>query len=357
MSSIASSPETWSDPAHSPHCSQIYLNHPRLDFAIDPPFCRILDDSHPHRPYQRRIGAVKSTLHWGQRKLLLSEIEFLTILGCKALIDSTIVYAGAAPGTHISFLSALFPSARFILVDPAPFTVRASDKIQIINDLFTDALASSLSLAHQNIYFISDIRTADPFVDSPSASEEKIRQDMRAQMEWHALLKSQRSMLKFRLPWDNLTSTYLAGEIRLPVWGPQTTTESRLITDPDPSKTRLYDHEKYEGQMFHFNTTTRHSLYPHPILGEGLDHCYDCRAEIEILSNYLSEFAFPSPHIPSSVSSLSAKISRHIAFDRTLLDPTPDKEERLRRIKRRQSPNGIPPHSIKTRRIALHSPY
>lgn len=328
--------EAWSDPAHNPHCTQIYLNHPQLDFAIDPPFYRVLDDSHPHKPYQRRTDAVKSTLHWGQRKLLLSEIEFLTILGRQALINSTVVYAGAAPGTHISILSSLFPSVFFILVDPAPFTVKASPKITIINSLFTDDLATTLSHTHQNIFFISDIRTADPSIDSPSSSEAKIKEDMQAQMRWHSLLNSKRSMLKFRLPWDNLTSTYLAGEIRLPVWGPQTTTESRLITDPDPSKTRLYDHEKYEGQMFHFNTVTRHSLYPHQISGEGLDHCYDCRAEIEILTNYLTEFTFPSPNLTLSVPCLSAEISRHVACNRTLLDPTPDKEERRQRIRRRQ---------------------
>lgn len=42
--------------------------------------------------YRRRKGELKSVLHWGQRKLLMSEIEFLTNFAegsCK-----TLVYAG-----------------------------------------------------------------------------------------------------------------------------------------------------------------------------------------------------------------------------------------------------------------------
>jgi hypothetical protein len=117
-------------------------------------------------------------LHWGQRKLLMSEIAFLMTMRCcpkpsevvvppsspeadgVASVVSTVlsagdgrlgtgcdrpdcsvvscthehaagctrkrnvawlVYAGAAPGTHIPALAALFPGVHFVLVDPAPF--------------------------------------------------------------------------------------------------------------------------------------------------------------------------------------------------------------------------------------------
>ena len=42
----------------------------------------------------------KTARHFGQRKLLISEIEFLTM---HARFNDTVVYAGAAPGTHIDF--------------------------------------------------------------------------------------------------------------------------------------------------------------------------------------------------------------------------------------------------------------
>ena len=40
---------------------------------------RVLDvKTAPHAPYRRRKFEKKTALHWGQRKLLISEIEFLT---------------------------------------------------------------------------------------------------------------------------------------------------------------------------------------------------------------------------------------------------------------------------------------
>ncbi len=67
----------------------------------------------------------------------------------------------AAPGTHIEALSKMFPEAHFVVVDPAPFTVRFSSKVEIIQDIFTDDFARQLS-HRSNVLFISDIRTADP---------------------------------------------------------------------------------------------------------------------------------------------------------------------------------------------------
>src|SRR6185312_13213560 len=67
--------------------------------------CLVVDENHPRRKYQRRGWDNKKTIrHWGQRKLLLSEILFLTRWGH---LGKTVVYAGAAPGSHIPYLSTL----------------------------------------------------------------------------------------------------------------------------------------------------------------------------------------------------------------------------------------------------------
>jgi hypothetical protein len=291
---------------------------------------------------------MKSVVHWGQRKLLLSEIEFLTICTKEhgTDIDScTVVYAGAAPGTHINYLSNLFPKVRFVLVDPAPFTAKSSSRIEIIQDMFTDDLARHLSKCN-NIFFISDIRTADPNRDSEEGSEIKIKKDMSAQWNWHILLGSKRSMLKFRLPWDKEVSKYLDGDIYLPVWGPISTTECRLITSRhDPSATRIYDHELYEGQLFYHNTVMRPAKYNHYVRGEGIDRCYDCRAEVEILGSYLDHVVLSNSSNKDKnleIAKMSERISRSIARDRTLESPNPDKEERIRAINKRQCVNGLP---------------
>jgi hypothetical protein len=59
---------------------------------------------------------------------------------------------------------------------------------------------------------------------------------------------------------------YLAGDVYLPVWGPITTTETRLV----PSEGfHVYDNTKHEENMFYFNTTARVALYPHLIENQG----------------------------------------------------------------------------------------
>jgi hypothetical protein len=85
------------------------------------------------------------------------------------------------------------------------------------------------------------------------------------------------------------STNFLRGDIHLPIWGPVTTTETRLVTDAE-QPIILYDHTDYEELMFHFNTITRMTYYPHEIETSpytGYDHCYDCRAEIWVLEQYL----------------------------------------------------------------------
>lgn len=88
-----------------------------------------------HSKYKSRSGEAKTVEHWGQRKLLMSEIEFLTNY---ATDNCTVVYVGAAPGTHINYMSnVLFPKLNFILIDPLRFNVSETDKIKIVNEWFT----------------------------------------------------------------------------------------------------------------------------------------------------------------------------------------------------------------------------
>jgi hypothetical protein len=186
----------------------------------------------------------------GQRKLLLAEMEFIIDTLESGNINNnpiTVVYAGAAPGTHIKILSELFPSINFILIDPAQFTVQPTDKITTMRQLMTNELAQQL---HDRLYktfntlFISDIRSLDAFHVDSKHHELKIASDMSKQLKWHDIIKPLYSMLKFRLPWDNNYTEYAAGKIYLPVFGPLSTTESRLVI---PKKYTIvkYDNKKY----------------------------------------------------------------------------------------------------------------
>ena len=335
----------WTLVENNPHCREIIENDPKPRYFVDPVFDRILQDDACMMPYKRRDGTIKTTIHWGQRKLLLSEIEFLTLIGLEDLNGSLVVYAGAAPGTHITYLAIMFPTVDFLLVDPARFTVKQSKQISIKQQCFTDQLATRVRNENRgrNIYFVSDIRTADP-KRQPDQVEERVAWDMTSQMDWHRLLGAKRSILKFRLPWDKGVTNYLDGDIYLPVWGPQTTTECRLITNPYyPLRTISYDNTKYESQLMFFNNVTRHSLYHHNVEGEGLDHCYDCTSEIYILKEFLRMHSTPELQIPSKVSHISWQISRAMKIRRTLKDDNPDPETRRQNIAKRQNDkDGLP---------------
>lgn len=118
--------------------------------------------------------------------------------------------------------------------------------------------------------------------------------DMNRQMEWCMAIKKSICMLKFRLPYykEDVADTfkYLDGTIYKQCWGPVSTSECRLVV-PENKKIIEYNIRKHENQMHRFNTITRQWQYwPHDIDGAhiGLDHCWDCKAEIEILKEYIS---------------------------------------------------------------------
>jgi hypothetical protein len=129
-------------------------------------FERCLLPDAPAEKYRiRRPNEHRSTCHWGQRKLLLSEIEFLT-LSLPANHDATVIYAGAAPGTHMGILCELFPDAKFILIDPAPFTCNpktdpALRNVTLMTAMMTDELAVQFKQQYKTLLFISDVRAAD----------------------------------------------------------------------------------------------------------------------------------------------------------------------------------------------------
>jgi len=247
----------------------------------------------------------------------MTEIEFLLLADQPRAV---VVYAGAAPGTHIQVLSQMFPEQRFVLVDPGAFKIEVSDRVEIIRDKFSDDLAIQIKQRYTTTLFISDIRTCDWALDNEALMQHYIQQDMAAQERWHRILRPVKSLLKFRLPYAAGNTVYLNGELRLPVWGPVTTTECRLVVDIDAG-TRTYDHKEHEEQMFFFNTTARASVYDHKVKGvPGLDHCYDCTAEVRILGQYIEQ----QQGVASSdraIANLSIQITNALSSRRDLTTP------------------------------------
>jgi len=321
------------------HCQQGL--HNGYEISDKEAFERLLKhNSAKEREYRSRQNERKTVCHWGQRKLMLAEVEFLTQFHGLA---STVVYAGAAPGLHMPKLAELFPSLRFVLVDPRPMadtvaSCRAAidNRIEVRQQLFTEEMAREF--VGLDALLISDVRTSD---DIREPSEEEVRADMELQRAWHEAMQPVASSLKFRLPWGSGETAYLEGDIFLPVWGPVTTTECRLFVLRGAGS-RTYDNGRYERQMFHFNTHQRIAKYTHSHMKFFKCSCYDCTAEVHILTVYGRTIrGQEDSSLVSEVEKLSLELNKACHRDhqrpRTLFDPNPDPEERKRKIRKRQS--------------------
>lgn len=93
---------------------------------------RYFDQIQDRMPYTDKNG-LRSAIHWGQNKLLMSEIEFLTD---HSQGYDLVIYAGAAPGTHTNYLSKLFPKVTFLLIDPSDFNITPTDKVHALHKTY-----------------------------------------------------------------------------------------------------------------------------------------------------------------------------------------------------------------------------
>ena len=289
----------------------------------------------PTRPYRRRRGETKSVEHWGQRKLFVAELEFLT---AHAVPGDVVVYAGAAPGLHLAYLAALFPGVGFVLYDPDAIATPASARVRVCSGTpFTDAEAARWAPLAPRVLFVSDVRCRDDAAAAavPAASvvisDAAVAADMAMQMRWVVAMRPRACMLKFRLPYTAGTTRYLDGTLVLPVWGGRTTSETRLVVRapaaPDaPYPLRDYDHLWLSDAMFHHNTVRRVALHAHRVAPgrvPGLDHCYDCAAEVAAVTRYLAHPLWGNPACPDpdpeAVARMVVEIGMRIGITRTAL--------------------------------------
>jgi hypothetical protein len=278
--------------------------------------------------------------HFGQRKLLLSEIQFLTAWAPGLHRRGRVVYAGAGPGTHITLLAALFPQLTFHLFDPRPVKTTSHDPTQLLvyARSFTDDDARFFGGQPGPTLFIADCRRRFPGhaatdVVAEAALEASIREDNAMQLRWSLLINAQ-SLLKLRPPYPLSAETPTSpancsdvriGTIFLQAWAGVTSSESRLCCGPPPNVSRAevlgaldrYDadptdeaaraclgirrmqHGTYDRQLAYYNQCTRFVAYPHvettlPTAMRAttqLDTRHDSALELCILTRYLQRFS------------------------------------------------------------------
>jgi len=235
----------------------------------------------------------KTIVHWGQRKLFISELEFLIRYYPKDF-DFTkkklyILYIGSAKGTHLLYLCKLFPEFNFILVDPAHFDTRLNylDNVKIINKYFEDSDLEEYSdkEKYENLIFISDIRYPNLSENDLDKQQDYVKIDMDLQKKWYLKLNPYKALLKFRLPWNKDKCEYLDGQLYLQCWAGRQSTETRLVPN---GKMKIYDNNKYEQKMYYFNKVIRRKVYGKKtkIVFNSCGHCYDCYKEFVTFYSY-----------------------------------------------------------------------
>lgn len=302
------------------------LSHVHEDAEFAESFSRILEPNAPTLPYARRKTVFKRALHWGQLKLMLTEIEFLSVaLKNKDIADDRpiyMVYAGAAPGHHIAWLSRIFPMIHFELYDPNDFAVKDNAMIKTHVQFFTDEDAKRWDVKDKHVIFCSDIRT-EP------ASEENVKVNMDMQLTWWKLIKPQLAMFKFRLPWHDGFTEYPMGDIYIQPYPGPTSTETRLIVKRD-APMHMYNNKTYESQLFYHNSEVRLKKF-RTVLGDdldinthGVDNCYDCASFINIVDLYLDAVQFDKDKAArvAKIKSLIIEIQNNITGKHTIKSNT-----------------------------------
>jgi hypothetical protein len=192
----------------------------------------------------------KYAYHIGQRKLFLTELQFLN----KASIIKVnyCIYAGSAPKHTMLYLSQLFPNIKFILIDPNKFNIvipnhdthrfikhkdivhlksgypakcniinnkdyvdaieNTNYKIYIIEDYMTSDLSHILKKINGICCFISDIRSN--IFEGQVPSDFDIIWNNCMMYNWMNILKPIRSMVKYR-PLYNENNIKLSNDIKV----------------------------------------------------------------------------------------------------------------------------------------------
>jgi len=215
--------------------------------------------------YRKGGRFAKPSLHLGQRKLFLSELQFLTNHLKNNDDPAYVVYAGAAPSHSKYELISLFPNVKFILVDPAEIKIfisqnkphykmpknnsihkqicyirsgyydankniesfeqyngkgdwntpklakfiKESDfRFYIIEDFYDNEVSINLaSLTNDaQVFFWSDIRTN---ISEDNPKDLDIIWNLCMQYTWSVLLNADNSMYKFRIPYMSDKSHFL----------------------------------------------------------------------------------------------------------------------------------------------------
>jgi hypothetical protein len=325
--------------------------------------------------YKPSLKLFKPSLHIGQRKLFLSELQFLTNTLKRYDVSGYVIYVGAAPSNHLYRLFTYFPNLKWILIDPSRFNIflpdnsykkyikylkfinsttinfiqKSNKKIFIVNDIFTDSMATYFTSFDTKTYLISDIRTNIDVNHPPGDID--LLWNLAQQFIWYKIINPKAALFKFRFPffdkkdieifsrfykkepykstfkkakklginfikdYKNKKLNYLDGKIYIQAWPGISSTESRLYIKKEDIK--VYELKNYEDKFFYYNNFLRvFGIHLHDYVDSknGIDYCGDCALEIYIWEQYKNKFR-RKISIKAEMNSLSKLLKKSLRRD------------------------------------------
>jgi len=268
--------------------------------------------------YEFTAPKPKSVVHWGQLKMFLVTLIFLTKIIKPDDKEVHIIYPGSGRGNiNLLILCDMFPNTRWYLIDPIEILPKIKYKlnnhkqiIEIRNEYFTDELAEEYYEKFKNrnfkLLFFSDIRL--------STDDNAILGDNDSNIKWHKIIKPEFSYLKFRCAYDgNNLYKYYKGTIYTQPYAPGSSTESRILLSTELEE-YTYNTEEYEGKFIYFNRILRPSYYKKSIIQNNnyFDHCYDCTYFSYLIKNYLNKFTLFNPFKTNNILEIMKIITKRI---------------------------------------------
>jgi hypothetical protein len=293
----------------------------------------------PMRDYTRRADKEKLNpvnVFFGQAKLFFSELAFLNLYyDVDQHKSAYFVYVGGALGTHINPLAFMFPKLTFVLYDDRPYHDKVLDSkiegnppnIQLKSKLFGDDDVKEWRQRQErgkHVFLVVDIRnTAYTKIAAPRRdqaafmkNEQLVIDDHLLQQQWVETIKPTKSLLKFRLPYNEQfvpnefkQFNYLDGIVFRQQFASPSSSETRLVpSDPDADgiyPKRNWDIAIYEKMLSSHNRELRETakfinplanLDPKIGIGEpiaekiGLLNDYDSTAATIIILDYMTKF-------------------------------------------------------------------
>jgi hypothetical protein len=209
------------------------------------------DDINFQIPYYSDKNTLKYTIHKGQCKLFLNEMQFLTKYLKKHTDTDIVIYPGGCPAHHLWYMIQFFPNLKFISIDPQACSLyvervrnihydqtewnsyvylktnkegvyknaRIQQRLRIVGDEDPSQFVKHINSTDHRLYFIqsildiplakhlkglknalyiSDIRT--DIMEKNRPHDIDIVWNLSQQYNWISILKPRAYMLKFRLP-------------------------------------------------------------------------------------------------------------------------------------------------------------